>query len=99
MKAARIHEYGEASVIRHEDVPRPVPGAGEVLIEVAATSFNPSEVGLRRGLLRAIFPLDLPYTLGWDVAGTVVEVGDGVRTLGVGDRVIGQLDSGAAAQY
>ena len=99
MKAARIHEYGEASVIRHEDVPRPVPASGEVLIDVAATSFNPSEVGLRRGLLRAIFPLDLPYTLGWDVAGTVVEVGDSVRTLGVGDRVIGQLDGGAAAQY
>ncbi|MEV0756160.1 NADP-dependent oxidoreductase [Streptosporangium sp. NPDC050280] len=96
----RIHEYGDASVIRHDDIPRPVPGPGEVLIDVAATSFNPSDIGLRRGLLRSVFSLDLPYTLGGDVAGTVVEVGDGVRTLAVGDLVVGRLDGGgAAAEY
>ncbi|WP_434742106.1 NADP-dependent oxidoreductase [Micromonospora sp. SH-82] len=96
----RIHQYGDASVIREEDVPRPVPGRGDVLIQVAATSFNPSDIGLRRGLLRSVSPLDLPYTLGGDVAGTIVEVGDGVHTLAVGDRVIGRLDTGgAAAEY
>lgn len=99
MKAIRIHEYGDASVIRHEDVPLPVPRPGEVLIHVAATSFNPSEIGLRSGLLRSVFPLELPHTLGWDVAGTVVEVGSGVHTLAAGDQVIGLLDSGAAAEY
>ncbi|MCK9902528.1 NADPH:quinone reductase [Parafrankia colletiae] len=99
MRAIRIHEYGDASVIRYEDVPRPVPGLGEVLIRVAATSFNPSEIGLRSGLLRSTFPLELPHTLGWDVAGTVVEVGSNVRTFTVHDRVIGLLDSGAAAEY
>lgn len=41
MSSARIHEHGAASVIRIDDVPRPVPGPGEVLIKVAATSFNP----------------------------------------------------------
>jgi NADPH:quinone reductase-like Zn-dependent oxidoreductase len=96
----RIHRYGDASVIRLDDIPRPVPGRGDVLIHVAATSFNPSDIGLRRGLLRSVFPLDLPYTLGGDVAGTIVEVGDNVRTLAVGDRVIGRLDTGgAAAEY
>jgi NADPH:quinone reductase-like Zn-dependent oxidoreductase len=99
MKAARIHKYGDASVIRHEDVPRPAPAPGEVLIHVAATSFNPSEVGLRSGLLRTVLPLDLPYTLGWDVSGTVAQVGAGQHTLSVGDRVIGRLDGGAAAEY
>ncbi|GIJ30016.1 NADPH:quinone reductase [Micromonospora qiuiae] len=98
MKAMQIHRYGDASVIRQEDIPRPAPGRGEVLIQVAATSFNPSDIGLRRGLLRAIFPLDLPYTLGGEVAGTVVEVGDAVHTLAVGDRVIGR-GGGAAAEY
>lgn len=93
----RIHRYGDPSVIRLEDVPRPTPGPGEVLIAVAATSFNPSDLGLRRGLLRAIFPLDLPYTLGGEVAGTVVEVGAGVRSHAVGDRVVGRLDEGGAA--
>ncbi|MFF3439513.1 NADP-dependent oxidoreductase [Streptosporangium sp. NPDC002721] len=96
----RIHRYGDASVIRHDDIPRPAPGPEEVLIDVAATSFNPSDIGLRRGLLRSVLPIDLPYTLGWDVAGTVAEVGDGVRTLAPGDRVVGLLDGGgAAAEY
>ncbi|MEE6257191.1 NADP-dependent oxidoreductase [Plantactinospora sonchi] len=100
MRAARIHRYGDASVIRLDDVPVPTPGPDEVLIRVAATSFNPSEIGLRRGLLRGVFALDLPYTLGWDVAGTVVEVGRDVRTRAVGDRVVGRIDSGgAAAEY
>jgi NADPH:quinone reductase-like Zn-dependent oxidoreductase len=100
MRAARIHEYGDASVIRVEDIPRPTPGSDEVLIDVAATSFNPTETALRSGLLRVMFPLDLPYTLGWDVAGTVAELGADVPTLAIGDRVIGRLDrGGAAAQY
>ncbi|GAA1963441.1 NADP-dependent oxidoreductase [Kitasatospora viridis] len=100
IKAARIHDYGDASVIRHDDVPRPEPASGEVLVRVAATSFNPTEAALRGGLLRAFFPLELPYTLGWDVAGTVTELGAGAQGFTVGDRVIGRLDSaGAAAEY
>lgn len=96
----RIHQYGGASVIRDDDIPRPLPRDGEVLIQVAATSFNPSDIGLRRGLLRSVFPLDLPCTLGADVAGTVSEAGSGVSALVAGDRVIGRLDGGgAAAEY
>ncbi|WJK39970.1 NADP-dependent oxidoreductase [Solwaraspora sp. WMMA2056] len=93
----RIHRYGDPSVICDDDIPRPVPGAGEVLIRVAATSFNPSDIGLRRGLLRSIFPLDLPYTLGGEVSGTVTEVGADVRDVAVGDQVVGRLDGGGAA--
>ncbi|MFD6877850.1 MULTISPECIES: NADP-dependent oxidoreductase [unclassified Streptomyces] len=100
MKTARIHEYGDTSVIRHDDVARPRPSSGEVLVQVAATSFNPTESALRAGLLHAFLPVDLPYTLGWDVAGTVVEIGPGTEGLAVGDRVIGRLDGGgAAAEY
>ncbi|MEU4272913.1 NADP-dependent oxidoreductase [Streptomyces sp. NPDC026092] len=100
MKTARIHEYGATSVIRYDSVPRPQPAFGEVLVHVAATSFNPTEAALRAGMLQAFLPVDLPYTLGWDVAGTVAETGAGVEGFAVGDRVIGRLDSGgAAAEY
>lgn len=84
VRAARIFVYGRPSVIEiADDVPIPVPGPGEVLVEVAATSFNPTEVAVRSGL----FDLPLPHTLGWDVAGTVD-----------GDPVVGWID-GAAAEY
>ncbi|MEV0535531.1 NADP-dependent oxidoreductase [Kitasatospora sp. NPDC050463] len=100
MKTARIHAFGDASVIRYDDVPRPRPGAGEVLVRVAATSFNPTEAALRAGLLQAFLPVDLPYTLGWDVAGTVAEIGPGTEGFTVGDRVVGRLEgAGAAAEY
>ncbi|MGA5762396.1 NAD(P)H-binding protein [Nonomuraea bangladeshensis] len=103
MRAARLHAYGDPSVIRHDEVPIPAPGPGEVLVKVAGTSFNPSEVGLRSGLFAAAVPefagLPLPYVLGWDVAGTVVETGPGVGRPRVGDEVIGRLDGGAAASY
>ncbi|SEE23181.1 NADP-dependent oxidoreductase [Streptomyces sp. TLI_105] len=100
MKTARIHAYGDASAIRHDTVPRPLPAFGEVLVDVAATSFNPTEAALRAGLLHAFFPVDLPYAFGWDVAGTVAGIGAGAEGFAVGDRVIGRLDrGGAAAEY
>jgi NADPH:quinone reductase-like Zn-dependent oxidoreductase len=98
MRAARIHRFGDASMIRQDEVPTPRPGPGEVLVEVAATSFNPSEVGLRSGLLPEVFQVNLPHTLGWDVSGTVVETGAGIATLVPGDRVFGMVN-GAAAEY
>ncbi|MGY6653013.1 NADP-dependent oxidoreductase [Amycolatopsis sp. TRM77291] len=98
MKAARIHQHGDATVIRIQEIARPVPAAGEVLIQVAATSFNPTEVALRSGALRDLVPVTLPLTLGWDVAGTIVELGEGVRTHVVGDQVTGWID-GAAAEF
>lgn len=98
MKAARIHRHGDPAVIEIEDIPRPVPEAGQILVQVAATSFNPTETALRSGALRALFPIELPLTLGWDVAGTIVELGEGVATHAVGDQVVGWID-GAAAEY
>jgi NADPH:quinone reductase-like Zn-dependent oxidoreductase len=110
----RMHGYGGPSVIHDDEIGQPVPGPGEVLLRVAATTFNPSEAGLRRGLLRSIIALDLPYTMGLDVAGTVAAAGPpgpvaagpsglaaavGPSGLAVGDRVIGRLDGGAAADF
>jgi NADPH:quinone reductase-like Zn-dependent oxidoreductase len=84
MRAARIHEYGGPAVIRIDEIEPPRPGPGEVLIYVTATSMNPTETAVRAGR----FPIDLPLTLGWDVAGTVN-----------GEPVIAMLESGAAAEY
>jgi NADPH:quinone reductase-like Zn-dependent oxidoreductase len=102
MKAIRYHEYGEPSVLRYEDVERPVPGEGEVLVEVAATSFNPVDAGIRAGYLQQVFPVSLPHIPGIDVAGTVVGLGAGVTRWTVGDQVIGFLSmvlDGAAAEF
>ncbi|MGW2310728.1 NADP-dependent oxidoreductase [Actinomadura luteofluorescens] len=97
MTAARVHAFGGPDVIRYERVPRPDPGPGEVLVAVAAAGFNPSDVGFRAGMMRDVVPLDLPFTLGSEAAGTVVRAGDGVERFAIGDRVVGRLDEGGAA--
>ena len=102
MKAVRFHEYGDPAVLRQQDVEQPVPGAGEVRLRVAATSFNPVDDGIRGGYLQGPFPITLPHTPGVDVAGTVDALGDGVDNVTVGDAVVGFLPMtavGAAAEY
>ena len=96
MKAARIHEQGGPDVIRYEDAPKPAPGPGEVLLKVAAAGFNPADGGDRSGRYRSV---TLPFTLGFDVSGTVEEA-DADSGFAVGDGVIGRLDhGGASAEY
>ena len=102
MKAVRFHEYGDPDVLRYEDVEQPVPGAGEVRIRVAATSFNSVDGNIRGGFMRGPIPVVLPHTPGIDVAGTVDALGEGVDGLEIGDDVVGFLPmagNGAAAEY
>ncbi|WP_410618619.1 NADP-dependent oxidoreductase [Amycolatopsis sp. cmx-8-4] len=102
MKAVRFHDYGAPDVLRYEDVEQPVPGAGQVRIRVAATSFNSVDGNIRGGFMQGPIPVELPHTPGIDVAGTVDALGDGVAGLQVGDAVIGFLPmdgNGAAAEY
>jgi NADPH:quinone reductase-like Zn-dependent oxidoreductase len=102
VKAVRFHEYGGPEVLRYEDVAQPVPGAGQVRVRVAATTFNPVDDGIRGGYLQGPFPVALPHTPGIEVAGTVDAVGDGVDGLAVGDEVVGFLSmvaDGAAAEF
>ncbi|MCI3150222.1 NADP-dependent oxidoreductase [Streptomyces sp. GB4-14] len=102
MKAVRFHEYGDPSVLRYEDVEQPVPGAGEVRVRVAATSFNPVDGNIRGGFMQGPIPVTLPHTPGIDVAGTVDALGEGVDGIAVGEDVVGFLPmdgNGAAAQY
>src|SRR5215210_9159873 len=93
MKAVRFHEYGDPDLLRYEDVEQPTPGAGQVRIRVAATSFNGVDGNIRGGFMRGPIPVVLPHTPGIDVAGTVDALGEGegVDGIEVGDKVIGFL--------
>lgn len=102
MRAIRYHEFGGTEVLRHEEVERPTPGAGQVLVAVTATSFNPVDDHIRLGVLAEMIPTPLPVTPGLDLAGIVAELGDGVSGVRVGDPVIAMfpLDQhGGAAEY
>ena len=56
MKAVRFHEFGDPGVLRYEDIDRPTPGPGEVLVRVAASGFNAVDAGIRGGYLQGPFP-------------------------------------------
>jgi NADPH:quinone reductase-like Zn-dependent oxidoreductase len=89
MLAVRFDEYGDVDVLKVVEVPRPVPGTEQVLVEVKAAGINPGETSIRRGLLHARWPASFPSGQGSDLAGTVVETGSAVTRFAVGDEVLG----------
>lgn len=86
MRAARISAHGGVEVLRVEQLPRPTPGYGEVLVEIRAAGLNHLDLWVRRGVPGHAFPL--PITPGCDGAGVIVALGDGVKHAQVGDEVI-----------
>lgn len=101
MKAIRFHQYGGFEVLYYEDVPRPEPQAGEVLIRVQAASVNPLDLALREGWLAGMIPLQLPAIAGVDGAGSIIALGEGVTDFSVGQDIYGFMSSysGAYAEY
>ena len=97
MKAIVIHGYGDPEVLKYEDYPDPVPGVGEVLVRVVASSINPFDFKIRSGSLKDFLPLTFPAILGLDVSGTVESVGPGVTTFARGDRVFAHASQTQAA--
>lgn len=89
MQAVRFHEYGGVEVLRVEDVERPVPGPGQVLVEVRAAGIQPGEVMIREGARHGRWPAVFPSGQGSDLAGVVAETGPEVRGFAVGDEVLG----------
>jgi NADPH:quinone reductase-like Zn-dependent oxidoreductase len=93
MKAIVVHQYGGPEVLKFEDYPDPVPGPGEVLVRVAASSVNPIDYKRRAGLTKDFYPLQFPGLIGVDVSGTVVKIGPGVEGFSVGDEVFAMADN------
>jgi NADPH2:quinone reductase len=87
MRAAYIEQTGPPESIQVGDLPRPDPGAGQVLVKVAATSLNPIDLFVRSGAIP--MPLSFPYIIGCDLAGTVESIGPGASRFKPGDRVWG----------
>ena len=86
MQAVRIHQHGDPSVLRVEDVPKPVPAAGQALVRVLGVSLNHLDLWVRRGMPG--FPVPFPRILGCDGTGEVVALGPGVTSPKVGERVV-----------
>ena len=102
MKAAIIHETGSADVIQFSDIAQPVPGPTEVLVKVGAVSVNPIDTYIRSGAVA--LPIEFPYIIGCDLAGTVEACGDRATRFQPGDRVWGSNQSlfgrkGTFAEY
>ncbi|MEU4252303.1 NADP-dependent oxidoreductase [Amycolatopsis sp. NPDC026612] len=92
-RAIRFDEYGGVDVLRVEDVPRPAPGPGQVLVGVRAAGINPGEAAIRQGFMHERWPATFPSGQGSDFAGVVTELGEGVEEIAVGDEVIGWVDT------
>ena len=102
MKAVRYRSYGDSGVLAYEDADRPAAGAGQVVVKVAGTAFNPVDVAIRAGFMQQVFPLAFPHIPNFDVAGLVAEAGEGVSGWSAGDAVVAFLPMtapGAAAEY
>jgi NADPH:quinone reductase-like Zn-dependent oxidoreductase len=99
-KAVRFEEYGGVGVLKVVDVPRPVPGPGQVLVQVRAAGINPGEAKIREGLLHSRWPAVFPSGQGSDLAGVVAETGPDVTGFSAADEVIGFTDNRASqAEY
>ncbi len=100
MKAARVHSFGPPKVIALEDVPKPEPGDGEVLVQVKAAGVGPWDALIRSG--KSVLPQLIPLTLGSDLSGVVHSVGPRVERFTMGDEVFGVTNerfTGAYAEY
>jgi NADPH:quinone reductase-like Zn-dependent oxidoreductase len=102
MKAVRIHSYGSSDVLSYEDAPRPVPGEGDVLIRIQATSINPFDVAVRSGYMTGFFNHTFPLILGTDVSGVVEALGPNTNSFSPGQAVYtraGIIKDGSYAEY
>jgi len=100
MKAVRIHRFGPPEVLSLEDVPKPEPSHGEVVVQVKAAGVGPWDTLIRSG--KSALPQPLPLTLGADLSGVIDSIGPGVEHFKIGDEVFGATNehfTGAYAEY
>ncbi|MFJ6706850.1 MULTISPECIES: NADP-dependent oxidoreductase [unclassified Streptomyces] len=99
MKRIQYHQYGGPEVMRLEDFEPTRPGPGEVLVRVRAAAANPMDWGIRSGAMRMVTGRKFPRALGYDFAGVVEAVGEGVTRLAVGDEVLGGASIKASGAF
>jgi NADPH:quinone reductase-like Zn-dependent oxidoreductase len=98
MKAVQFNEYGGPEVLKIVEIDEPHAGPGQVRIAVKAAGVNPAEWKIRAGLFKDFMPVKFPSGVGFEGAGIVDEVGEGVSDVAVGDAVFGS-GAGTAAEY
>jgi NADPH:quinone reductase-like Zn-dependent oxidoreductase len=99
MQAIRVHQYGGPEQLKLEQIPRPEPQEGEVLVRVHATGVLPIEWKIRQGSFQAFQPATFPYIPGSAFAGVVEEAGPLVTTFQKGQAVFGRSSKGTYAEY
>lgn len=99
MKAFILDRYGKKQALRLSDMPEPVPGPDDVVVEVEAAGLNVLDSKIRDGAFKPILPYKVPLVLGHDLAGTVVKVGANVRRFKVGDAVYARPRDGQIGTF
>ena len=104
MKAIAIDEFGGEDTLQLMDLPLPKVREGEILVKVKAAGVNPVDWKIREGYLKDLFAHEFPVIMGWDAAGVVEEVGNGVGRFKQGDEIFAYcrkpiVHGGAYAEY
>lgn len=104
MQAMVLERFGGPEVLALATIERPRAGPGQVVVQVAYAGVNPADWKAREGWLSRYFDYRFPFVVGFDAAGIVAEVGEGVTGLAPGDRVVtasnqGKGERGSYAQY
>ncbi|WBQ02803.1 NADP-dependent oxidoreductase [Kribbella sp. CA-293567] len=102
MRAVQFSHYGPPGVVHVAEVEEPKAGAGQIRVAVRTSGISPGETYIRSGRLRELVPTTFPYLSGFDAAGVVDQVGEGVTGVRVGDEVFGMTtmtERGANADF
>jgi NADPH:quinone reductase-like Zn-dependent oxidoreductase len=99
INAIQVHDYGDVNQLKFEQIAKPEPQEGEVLVHVYAAGVNPMDWKFRSGVLKDFVPLTFPYVPGAELAGVVEKVGPGVTEFKFGQEIFGRSSSGSYAEY
>jgi NADPH:quinone reductase-like Zn-dependent oxidoreductase len=99
IQAIRVYQYGGPEQLKLEQVPRPEPQPGEVLVCIHATGVLPADWKMRQGFFRAFQPATFPYIPGSAFSGVIEQVGARVSAFEVGQAVFGRSTRGTYAEY
>ncbi len=99
ISAIQVYAYGNADQLKLEQIARPEPQAGEVLVRVHAAGVNPVDWKIRSGAMKDFIQQKFPYVPGADLAGVIEEVGSSVTAFQVGQEVFGRSSQGSYTQY